>query len=110
MYSANYAMLANRAVYTNDEDLVEFWHGATREEIASFLNEDHELWVLRESEDESIMSAHVEEDDDKEISWEVTPVQWWARGVDIPVELVEKIGIYLGYGSGYAPEELLAAF
>lgn len=110
MYSDNYAMLANRAVYTNDEDLVEFWHGATRDEISSFLNEDHELWVLRESEDESIMSAHVEEDDDKEISWEVTPVQWWARGVDIPVELVEKIGIYLGYGSGYAPEELLAAF
>jgi hypothetical protein len=108
MYTHGHAMLATNGLYPTEDEFPEHWENASNSLIEQFLIPEYELWVHTESPIDDAPESGAGIDTDDEIQWEVEPVQKWLVGTEIPLSEVEKMGIFIGYGSGFVAEQLLS--
>lgn len=86
-----------------------FWQIASQDFINNLLDENYELYEYDpDSEDaESSLPANLDHDD--ELAWEIPPVQEWAKGQALDRDQVDRVSQFLGFGSGFIAEEVIAA-
>jgi hypothetical protein len=95
-------------LYPTEDEFPEHWENASNSLIEQFLIPEYELWVHTENPIDDAHESGAGIDTDDEIQWEVEPVQKWLVGTEIPMSEVEKMGIFIGYGSGFVAEQLLS--
>ena len=86
-----------------------YWQIASQDFINNLLDENYELYEYDpDSEDaESSLPANLDPDD--ELAWEIPPVQEWAKGQALDRDQVDRVSQFLGFGSGFIVEEVIAA-
>lgn len=93
-----------------DNPLIDdYWQLASADFINNFLNENFELYEydLDSEDDESDLAANPDPAD--ELAWEIPPVQEWVRGQELDRDQVDRVSHFLGFGSGFIAEEIIAA-
>ena len=101
-------LFAKFGVRVDNPSLDHFWEPATEEFISTFLNENFEVYEYDpHSEDDELPLAAGEPSD--EIDWEIPPVQYWVKGQELNRDQVDRVSHFLGFGSGFIAEEIMAA-
>lgn len=85
-----------------------FWEPVSTDFISGFLNENYEIYEYdpdSEDEEKDLLES-LDADDD--LAWEIPPVQEWAQGRQLDRDEVDRISHFLGYGTGFIAEEIIA--
>jgi hypothetical protein len=86
----------------------DYWHLASTDFINGFLNENFELYEYNLDSEDNESSSAANLDPDDELAWEIPPVQEWVKGRELDRDEVDRISHFLGFGSGFIAEEVIA--
>ena len=95
-------------VKIDDPSIDDYWQSVSADYVGQFLNENFELYEydLDSEDDESGLAKNL--DPDEELAWEIPPVQEWVKGRELDRDEVDRISHFLGLGSGFIAEEVIA--
>ena len=93
---------------TKTPSTARYWQPVDIGFISSYLNENVEIYEYDpDSEDEGTDLLESLDPDD-ELAWEIPPVQEWVKGRELNRGRVDQISHFLGFGSGFVAEEVIA--
>ena len=95
-------------VKIDDPSIDDYWQSVNADFINEFLNENFELYEydLDSEDDESSLAKNLDPAD--ELAWEIPAVQEWVKGRELDRDQVDRISHFLGFGSGFIAEEVIA--
>lgn len=95
-------------VKIEDPSIDDYWQSVNADFISEFLNENFELYEydLDSEDDESSLAKDL--DPANELAWEIPAVQEWVKGRELDRDQVDRISHFLGFGSGFIAEEVIA--
>lgn len=79
------------------------WTMGTRSDLDPYYTNDYEIWMYDYDSEEEFDVAELDPEDDD--SWEVPPVQTWAKGDDLSREDVSKVARLVNEGNYISREE-----
>ena len=100
---------ARFGVKTEAPSIDQYWQSVSADFISEFLNENFELYEYELESESQESSAVANWDPADDLAWEIPPVQKWVRGQELDREQVARISDFIGIGSGFIAEEIIAA-
>lgn len=80
------------------------WEVGSRDDLEKYYTSDYEIWSYEGSEDDDEIFEGDWDPEDAD-SWEVPPVQDWAKGKDLSKEYISKYARLVNSGEYASPEE-----
>lgn len=80
------------------------WEVGSRDDLEKYYTSDYEIWSYEGSEDDDEIFEGDWDPEDGD-SWEVPPVQDWAKGEDLSKEYISKYARLVSSGEYASPEE-----
>lgn len=95
-------------VKIDDPSIDDYWQSVNADFVSEFLNENFELYEydLDSEDDESSLAKNLDPAD--ELAWEIPAVQEWVKGRELDRDQIDRISHFLGLGSGFIAEEVIA--
>lgn len=83
----------------------EKWVAGTRDDLEPYYTEKYEIWSYDWSNEDDTPGSGADLDPEDEDSWEIEPVQKWAKGEDISREEISKLARLVNRGEYASAEE-----
>lgn len=95
-------------VKIDDPSIDDYWQSVNADFISEFLNENFELYEYDLDSEDNESSSAKNLDPADELAWEIPAVQEWVKGRELDRDQVDRVSYFLGLGSGFIAEEVIA--
>lgn len=99
------ARFGSRASESSTQDI---WFLVDSGFVQDFLTEQYEVYQFDEKSQDDEPGSGAGMDPENDLDWEIPVVQAWAKGHALTRDELDKVSYFVGFGSGFIPEEIIA--